>query len=69
LIQKAVIFFHVTEYLSGSESVKVFLLLHVYINIAVRDPFSSWDSLTGLTPPHLCTCSKPGPRFPHRQMS
>jgi hypothetical protein len=35
-----------------------FFLSFVYICIGVADP------LTGLTPPYVCACPKPGPGFP-----
>ena len=44
------------------------LLSFDYISIAIGDPITKRRRieilLTGLTPPHLCACPKPGPRFP-----
>jgi hypothetical protein len=40
--------------------------LIVYICIDVPDPIrgEGWNPINGLTSPHFCACSKPGPGFP-----
>jgi hypothetical protein len=45
-----------------------FFLSFLYISIVVGEPVIKRGrvgiTLTGLTPPYLCACSKPGPGFP-----
>jgi hypothetical protein len=54
-------------FLSGNESVRVFFLSFVNIYIAIRGSIIKRGvgiPLTGLTPPYVCACPKPGPGFP-----
>jgi len=48
----------------------IVFVLSAYICIVSVDPVIKMRRvgipLTGLTPPYVCSCPKPGPGFPHR---